>query len=64
MVRVWKCEVRNSYTGEDRWTTVEIVGEDFKKEFRRRFGRLSYRNVKVFNDETKEWEDYEVEVQK
>ena len=47
---IWKCEVRNSYTGkEEVWTEIEITGNDFLTEFRKRFGKLNFRNVQQFD---------------
>jgi len=53
---LWKCEIRNSYTGADMWTEVEIVGDNFLAELRKRFfGDVEYRNLYQFNTEESKW---------
>ena len=44
---LWKCEVRNSYTGEDIWDEVILRGDNFLRAFKERFGKLNYRNVQL-----------------
>jgi len=53
---LWKCEVKNGTV----WTEVEICGEDFLTEFRRRFGKLEFRNVRQYDFEKNEWVDLEI----
>jgi len=49
---IWRCEVKNGTVG---WTKVEIVGDDFKSEFSRRFGSMEYKNVEQFDYIKNEW---------
>jgi len=55
---IWKCKILNGAAG---WTEVEIVGDDFLVEFRRRFGDLRYRDVKEFDYFKGEWKRVWVE---
>ncbi|AGB04072.1 hypothetical protein AciM339_0175 [Aciduliprofundum sp. MAR08-339] len=54
---IYKCEIWNSYGKDGYWTEVDVVGEDFLTEFRRRFGHLRFRNVKMLHPLTGEWID-------
>ena len=52
---IWRCEVRNNYAGKDIWTEVEITGDDFLTEFRKRFGKLDFRNIQQFDFMNSKW---------
>jgi len=54
---IWRCEKENGIAG---WTEVEIVGNDFLTEYRRRFGHLKFRNVRQLDYYKNEWVPIEV----
>ena len=58
---IWKCEVRNSYTSENVWAETEVIGDNFLVEFRRRFGKLDFRNVRQYDYVSDEWVKIDVE---
>ena len=57
---IWKCEIQNSYVGKNVWTEVEIVGNDFLTELRRRFGNIKFRNVQQYDYVHNRWVPVEV----
>jgi hypothetical protein len=46
MRKIWKCEINNSYTNNENWIEIEVVGENFEEALRERFFKVKYRNVK------------------
>jgi len=49
---LFRCKVRNGKV----WTEVEVVGEEFEKAFKRRFGTgLDCKDIEVFDEVKNEW---------